>query len=206
MPKLTLEDLITAHPEEIEKIIQSRKGSSFLDESDFVADQLKSASLRKELAKSASNAKAFEKDLKRLSSNPEKALKYSTSNQAKVDDIIKNYELDQILNKDRSQIARDLVEDFNRFGEGSPSPEAELEKQLAKEQVNRKASIFDSPAQKLERELSRREIARGAKGYIDPESPVIRAMNTPEITKQFQSEMGVKEYTPPTFRSNEVGQ
>jgi hypothetical protein len=81
-----------------------------------------------------------------------------------------------------------------------------LEKQLAKEQVNRKASIFDSPAQKLERELSRREIARGAKGYIDPESPVIRAMNTPEITKQFQSEMGVKEYTPPTFRSNEVGQ
>ena len=204
MPKLTLEDLISSYPEEIEKIIQSRKNSSFLDEDDFIKKQLQSKSLLDELAQGASEPAKYKKQLQNLS--PEVSANFAKSRQTKVDDIIKNYELDQLLNKDRSQIAKDLVEDFNRFGEGSPDPQAELEKQLAKEQVNRKASIFDSPAQKLERELSRREIARGAKGYIDPNSPVIRSMNTPEATKQFQSEMGVKEYTPPTFRSNEVGQ
>jgi len=191
MPKLTLEDLISSYPEEIEKIIQSRKESSFLDEGDFVKKQLQSKSFLDELSKSASEPAKYKKQLQNLS--PEAAANFAKSRQTKVDDIIKNYELDQLLNKNRSEIARDLVDDFNRFGEGSPDPQAELARE-------------SKPLTEFDKELAKRNLVRGAKGYIDPDSPVIRSMNTPEATKQFQAEMGVKEYTPPTFRRNEVGQ
>ncbi len=127
-PSLSLEDIINSFPEEIQKILREREQSRLSSQKDaeLIQKQLKSASLREELAKSASDPKTYKKSLK--SFTPEQALEYARSRQKVVDEMIRKG-----IEQQGSKIGQEVVQDFYKYGEGATDPSKALKADYLKE-------------------------------------------------------------------------